>query len=115
MTDHENGRRQTIRIPVPWGSGYIEIRGISVITSLTFTVVCMIGVMLYAHENIRDKDEDALVMRMDQLSARQQETTEAQRELNYIMTLTPEQRARLNLEMPDSLRKRMRSRDFERN
>ncbi len=41
------------------------------------------------------------------LRAEQIKTTDAQNELNYIMTLTPEQREKLKLRMPDSLRKKL--------
>ena len=38
----------------------------------------------------------------------QRKTTEAQQELNYITTLSQEKREKLNLQMPDSLRKKLR-------
>jgi len=45
---------------------------------------------------------------MKVLAEKQDKTTEAQNELNYIMTLTAAQREALRLEMPLSLRKKIR-------
>lgn len=86
------------------GGMKVEVRGISVLLTLLLVAVSAGGVILYFHE-IEDKQfEDGLVQIVREMKDRQTE-------MNYILTLTPAEREKLKLIMPDSLRKRMREED----
>lgn len=107
-----NNENQTVEVTTPLGK--IRARGSDIIHTISLVVLCLIAYVLYDHKNI-EKDKDIEIVKAINQSATDQKiaienAAEAQIELNYLMTLTTEERKRLNIEMPDSLRKRMRER-----
>src|SRR3990167_4767327 len=101
-------RRAVLKIPTPWGP--VEVRGISTIMSLVLAAVVLIGYMLYDH------DKDTVVRRSvagtehKQIIEQSKAVESAIIDLTYVFTLSPEERGKLKLDMPDSLRKRLRDR-----
>ena len=76
-------------------------------TDAIATVMFLLGViglgMLYIHMTEAKAGQQEIVLAM-------QRVAESYTELSYLMTLSPEARAKLNLEMPESMRRRLRER-----
>lgn len=119
--DDANGngeRKQTFSFETRWFT--LRLSG-NVILGLTFGILTAVAAGIVFHD-VRSQDRllthdqgikegvKAVEEGINRLSNHQVETTKAQRELNYIMTLSPEERKELNLEMPDSLRDRVEPR-----
>lgn len=98
----DDRRKDGVTITLPWGMD-IKIRGLSVISSLTFAAVCVIAYLLWDHRQQTSQEEIEMVSAMKNL-------TKSQLEMNYILTLNADQRQKLDLQMPDSLRERIRDR-----
>ena len=70
---------------------------------LIFTVAGGLGYMLWEHSQDEKTSKGDIIKAVQKIS-------DSQEELSYITSLTPEDRAKLRLDMPDSLRKRLRDR-----
>ena len=86
----------------------MEIRGISVLLTLLLAATVASGIILYFHEKEMLVFEDGLRQILEDSNKQQKEMNKRQEEMNYILTLPTDKRERLNLEMPDSLRQRLR-------
>ena len=93
------------------GNG-IEVRGpkgISIRTRgqwayLTVVILLCCGFVAYlVWDHARDQ-----IDAVKALAGNQKAILEAQQETTYVLTLTPEEREKLNLRMPDSLRQKIR-------
>lgn len=105
--ENSSDRRQTFTLHCRWFT--IRIGG-NVIFGLTFALLCVLAVGVWYHDQSVRNGLGEVKGGIEKLSVHQQETTSAQIELNYITTLSADERKKLNLEMPDTLRKRMRRR-----
>lgn len=90
-----------IDIKTPAGS--IRARGTDIIALLTLLAVCVI--LFFGYQ----QGIEARASKMEMASALQR-FAQYQEELSYLISLTPEQRTKLNMDMPESLRKRLRDR-----
>lgn len=85
------------------GGFKIRARGYDLIVILMAFGVAGIAYLLWEHK------VDAKAAQAEVTHA-VQEVASSQTELSYLMTLTPDERSKLKLEMPESLRKRVRDR-----
>jgi hypothetical protein len=88
-----------------------------VISLILLLVVAGFGLLLYTHSSESRAAEEKVVSQMRALEAKQQQTTEAVnantiaiKELIYVIALPQDRRSELQLDMPDSLRDRVRRR-----
>lgn len=94
-------RRNGVEVTLPGGIK-VRARGLSVLLTLVLLVLCATLGLLYVHD-LGEKEFRA------QVAATMQSLSNREAEMNYILTLTPEERSKLNLAMPDSLRQRLRN------
>lgn len=80
-----------------------RVRGHDIIVVVLIVLLFgAVGYLVWDHDHKNSE-------RMTVLSAGQQRVIEEVSALTYVMTLTAEERAKLNLSMPESLRKKLRS------
>lgn len=100
----EDQRKTGIRIPVPWSRDPIEVRGLGTILTLTLVTICLTAYMVWK------MSEEVTVAHA--LSVTQHvRLEEAVTEQTYVLSLKQEDREKLNIAMPDSLRKKLRRRN----
>jgi len=104
--DRSNDRSTDQEVEVTTPAGSFRARGTDIVALLTLVTIGCGGFILFdASKEIR-----AQQMRIESYMAdgnkTQQRVVETQEEMNYILTLTPQQRERLNLQMPESLRRK---------
>jgi len=108
----ESTNAQEIEISSPLGK--VRARGSDIIHVLGLVVLCLVAYVLFQHKIDEKENKEYLVNAIKQSATEQriaiEQSAEAQLELNYLMTLSTEERKKLNIEMPDSLRKRIRDR-----
>lgn len=91
---------QSDELEVKTPAGSIRTRGTDVIATLAAICVAIGTYILYEHQReTRDAQKEVV--------SAVQKVAEGQAELSYMLSLTPEERSRLNLEMPASLRRRL--------
>lgn len=104
----------TNEFEVTTGLGKIKAKGTEIIQVIMVCCLVLLSYMQWDHK-VEAKEDKALIASTlaknteDQLKALKSVAT-AQEELGYIVSLTPEKKAELNLEMPESLRNKMRGR-----
>lgn len=104
--DEENGeRRKGISFKLPWGG--IELRGYDVVTVL---LCCGLGAFGYKQY---DMDVRAQT-HYEETKKSHQDHQEALQEMIYVLTLSVDQREKLNLQMPNSLKVRIVKQEKER-
>ena len=107
MTDeHGNGKRQTIKIPTPFGP--IEIRGIHGLVTLGFSLLCVVAFALWDHTKDQERRDSIAAVERKQIMQQMEALSDRQAETTYVLTLDQPERSRLKLDMPDSLRRRVR-------
>lgn len=90
-------RRKMIQIPVPWSTKFLTIRNYDV----CFIVLVAMGIIGgYYLKDIQDVQTSILNSQIKVLESLEVQT--------YVLTLPPEQRDSLNIQMPDALRKKVR-------
>ena len=90
-----------VEVKTPAGS--IRARGTDIIAILVMIGIALMAYVLWEHK--ADSHEQQIV----DLNA-MQKMSDSQVELGYLISLTPEERTKLKLEMPESLRRRIRDR-----
>lgn len=98
--DEQKGGNGLI-VRLPWKLGSVEVRGVGVLLAL----VLVLSVGLAVGGVLHDRDQRRAI---DEMREQMHRLVEAQQEIAYLLTLTPEQREALRLQMPDSLRRRLR-------
>ena len=114
MNDSNNGPDE-LRVNVPFGSATLKSRLLrrpdlllAIILALVSTTLAVVVMHL---RDVREDDKalrEIILQGISDLTKEQRRTTEAQQELNYIITLPQEKRERLNLDKPESLRRKLR-------
>lgn len=94
-------QQDELEVKTPAGS--LRARGTDIIGLINLLAVCCILFICYQQNN------ESKAAKMEVATALQK-FTQSQEELSYLVSLTPEQRAKLNLDVPESLRRRMRDR-----
>lgn len=89
-----------IKIPVPWSQKPIEIRGLGTIVALTF--VCSAVGLYLIYEGKREHENIVKVVATVETAVTEQ---------TYVLSLTQEERERLKITMPPSLRSKIRRGD----
>lgn len=79
---------------------------------LIFASQVGLSVFMYAHAQAQDKLEKTLAERVKSVEAKQAEQIQEQQSTNYILLLTSEERKRLKIDMPASLRRKLQSREI---
>ena len=105
-TNGNGDKRHTITIPTPWGK--VEIRGISSVLSI---ILALLSVMVYGGwDHIQDTQARRGVAQAEHksITGEVQQVEERLTEVIYVLSLSQEERTKLKLEMPDSLRRRAR-------
>lgn len=99
---------------VTTGLGKLRAKGTEILQTVLVAGLVLIAYMQWDHSVLAKEDKMALAATLaknteDNLKALKG-VENAQIELGYIVSLTPEEKAKLNLEMPESLRNRTRGR-----
>ena len=101
---------QTVEVSTAFGK--VRARGSDIIHVLSLVVICLTAYILWQHKQDEKENNTVVVNAIDKSASEQKAAidgaTDAQLEMNYLMTLTQEQRQKLKVEMPESLRKRTR-------
>jgi len=105
--EDQEERRGGVELSLPWGAS-IKIRGISMLLTLVLVAVVAVGVISYFHERETLSFEDGIRQILMDMNKQQKAMTDREAEMNYILTLPADKREKLNLEMPDSLRNKLR-------
>lgn len=96
------------------GGFKVKARGTDIIAIIM--MVCGIVGILMLHQHMQEARAEATAVRAEYRDGQKETSTaiskmaESNAELAYMMSLTTEQRAKLNLEMPESMRRRLRDR-----
>lgn len=88
-----NSRRRSIKIPIPWSSNPIEIRGYDFILIFLVAVIPFGAYFLF---EMKTKGEEAHLQIFQALEVQ-----------TYVLSLSQDKRDKLNISMPQSLRKRL--------
>jgi hypothetical protein len=82
-----------------------RVRGHDIIVVILVVMLfCAVGFLVWDHDH-------RSAQRIEALSTGQQEVIDEVSALTYVMTLTAEERTKLSLSMPESLRKKLRKPD----
>lgn len=96
------------------GGFKIKARGTDLIAIIM--MICGVIGILMLHQHMQASEASAVALRQEIRDSQKEsaaavvKVAESYQELAYMMGLTPEARARLNLEMPESMRRRLRDR-----
>ena len=90
-----------VEVKTPAGS--IRARGTDIIALLTLIGIVVMAYALWDHRGEAKASQVEVTAALKSLS-------QSQEELSYLMTLTAEERTKLKLDMPESLRRRTRDR-----
>ena len=96
------------------GGFKVKARGTDLIAIVM--MVCGVVGILMLHQHMQAAEASSAALRVEIRDSQKEnaaavvKVAESYQELAYMMALTPEQRARLNLEMPESMRRRLRER-----
>jgi hypothetical protein len=108
MSDESN------EVEVTTPAGKLRARGTDIISTILAIGVAVVAYAMWEHRIDAKADAVVIAKTLEVAQAEQlqalRSVAESQAELSYLMSLTPEQRSKLNLEMPDTLRKRLRNR-----
>lgn len=78
---NENGeRRNSISIPVPWGSKHIEIRGLTAIMVMLIALIAAMGTLLWDHAQYAKEFGNQYISAMKVVSQSIEDSAIAQRE-----------------------------------
>lgn len=87
------------------GGFKIRARGYDILTLFVVIGIALLGYLFYEHKADAKTAQTEIVKALDKVG-------DSQVELSYLISLTPEERAKLRLEMPESLRRRCDNEDF---
>ena len=94
--------------------GKIRTKGYHLGNVLQIVAAVLLGLMVMMMYELRAEMKSqapaamaASKLEHDKLGTAIEKLTDSQSEMNYILTLTPDERAKLNLRMPDSLRRKL--------
>jgi hypothetical protein len=117
MADVEEGtggKEVGIETPV----GKLNIKGYHLGNVLQFIIAGALIVIVLTLMDVRTEAKETAKnlasttkLEHDNLGAALTRSVEVQQEMNYILTLSPERRERLNLAMPESMRRKIVGRD----
>ena len=95
----ENTQQDEVEVKTPAGS--IRARGTDLIAIISAIAVGLMVYMQWEHRIEAKAAQTEVVNAMQQVA-------DSQSELSYLISLTPDERTKLNLDMPESLRKKIR-------
>ena len=102
----EERQQDELEVTGPGGTK-IRARGYDILVIMVIVGITLLGYVLWEHKMEaragQQQMEEKVTKSLDKVA-------QSQEELSYLISLTPEQRARLSLEMPESLRRRLRDR-----
>ena len=102
----EERQQDELEVAGPGGMK-IRARGYDILVIAVIVGVSLIGYVLYEHKGDAKAGQETM---RTEITKSLDKVSQSQEELSYLISLTPEQRAKLSLEMPDSLRRRIRDR-----
>lgn len=104
---NENGsneeKRKVTEVSGPFGLK-IKFRGYDLVTIITIVALAFVVYILIDHKSLSSENQAKVVEKLTNQE-------EAMAAMIYILSLPQDKRDKLKLEMPDSLRKKMRDRD----
>lgn len=92
-------KRKSVEIPVPWSSKLLRIRNYDICVVVLVSGAAITGYFLHGMDGKQTKIVET-----------QQTIIESLNEATYVLTLTPAEREKLDLQMPGSLRKKLKER-----
>ena len=111
--------QQQQELDVETSFGKIRTKGYRLADLVAFiAAVCLVLLVYMAYETRKEAKEAVQVLSLtakmehDSLASAVAKGAEAQAEMNYILTLTPEERNKLRLSMPESMRRKLRNGDL---
>ena len=109
------GKEASVELP---GGIKVQTKGYHLGNVLQFIIAAAIIAGVFTLMEFRSEAKDAAKLlasttktEHDHLGAALIRSVEVQQEMNYILTLSPERRERLNLSMPESMRRKVIGRD----
>lgn len=100
--------KDEIEVKTPAGS--LRARGTDLLGLITVLGICAILFLTYQNGLDAKASNIQVVSTIQKMVESQIKYADTQEELSYLISLTPEQRTRLKMEMPASLRKRLSDR-----
>jgi len=120
-TQHEDpdSDLNTVELNTPIGKLKATSRDmITLLITVCLFVTAFCAYLIWDHAEATKRSESLVVVRIEEgfkaIQKTQDQATSVQKELIYLMTLTPEKREKLRLDMPESLRNRARIDDATR-
>ena len=92
--------QEALEVDAP-GGFKIRARGYDILTLIVVVGLVLLGYMFWEHKGEAKSSQIEVTKAVEKVA-------ESQAELSYLISLSPEERSRLKLDMPDSLRRRMR-------
>lgn len=92
--------QESMEVDAP-GGFKIRARGYDILTLIIVVGLVLLGYMFWEHRGEAKASQIEVTKAVEKVA-------ESQAELSYLISLTPEERSKLKLDMPDSLRRRMR-------
>lgn len=83
------------------GGFKVRARGYDILTLIIVVGLVLMSYMFWEHKGEAKASQVEVTKAVEKVA-------ESQAELSYLISLSPEERSRLKLDMPDSLRRRMR-------
>lgn len=83
------------------GGFKVRARGYDILTLIVVVGLVLLGYMFWEHKGEAKAAQAEVTKAVEKVA-------DSQNELAYLISLTPEERSRLKLDMPDSLRRRVR-------
>lgn len=83
------------------GGFKVRARGYDILTLIVVAGLVLLGYMFWEHKDEAKASQVEVTKAVEKVA-------DSQAELSYLISLSPEDRAKLKLDMPDSLRRRMR-------
>jgi hypothetical protein len=102
------GRRREIALSL--GPLKVTLRGYDVLLTLICCGLVGLGTLIYYNDKAGAKEMEAFHTQHHIIIEAQKRQEDAFREMTYVISLPQDKRDKLNLEMPDSLRKRIDAR-----
>ena len=117
MNDQETDADKDKEVEVKTSLGSMRLRGYHLGNVLQIVAAVLLALMAMMMYEMRAENKIAIASMVatakhehDKLGSAIEKGTEAQQEMNYILTLHPADREKLNMRMPDSLRRKISER-----
>ena len=102
----EERQQDELEVTGPGGTK-IRARGYDIMVIMVIVGITLLGYVLWEHKMEAKAGQESMKV---EITKSLDKVAQSQEELSYLISLTPEQKAKLNLEMPESLRRRLRDR-----